>query len=403
MRRAALLALGILAFQACATAQPPAPPAPGATAPPETGPGMVKPPPVPPRARQALAAPHAERARRLESDGRLRAALLEWKIARTIDPEDPAARDAEATLAARIEAVVTERVNEARASLQRGAHVEARRRLLSALALDPSNAIAFGMLRHDVKDVEFVLHTVRPGESLASLAQRYYGDRARLEVIWETNQLPPGRGLAVGTVLKIPEIPGVPFHGPRRRRPPPPPEPGREDVARPAPVPEPPAAAPGPAPVPAPEAPPEVNPLLAEAREAAEKREYAVALADLDRFLGQNPGHAEGVELRKLVLYRQGQALLEQKNYGDSFRTLSVLARLQPDYEDVATLLKQARRSATDRHYQEGLRLFRAERLAEAIREWRIVLEFDPEHANARRNIEQAERLQRGLERRRNR
>ncbi|HXH85154.1 MAG TPA: LysM domain-containing protein, partial [Candidatus Tectomicrobia bacterium] len=286
--------------------------------------------------------------------------------------------------------LVTEHVNQARGSIERGAHVEARRRLLSALALDPSSAAVVEMLRTDVKEVEFVLHTVRPGETLASLAQRYYGDRSRLEVIWETNQLPPGRGPAVGTVLKIPEIPGVPFNAPSRRRPAPPPEPEREVVAK-AP-PEPPM-----------EAPPEVNPLLAEAREAAERREYAVALADLDRFLSQNPNHREAIELRKAVLYRQGQAQLEQKNYDESYRTLTMLARLQPDYEDVGKLLQQARRNAVDRHYQEGLRLFRAERIQEAIREWRTVLEFEPDHANAKRNIEQAERLQRGLERRRQR
>src|SRR3989441_5830670 len=51
--------------------------------------------------------------------------------------------------------------------------------------------------------------TVARGETLASIADRYYGDRLRSEVIWEMNQL-SSRPRA-GSQLKIPEIPGVPF------------------------------------------------------------------------------------------------------------------------------------------------------------------------------------------------
>ncbi len=52
-------------------------------------------------------------------------------------------------------------------------------------------------------------------------------------------------------------------------------------------------------------------------------------------------------------------------------------------------------------HYREGVRLYREEKPAEAITEWRAVLELEPDHANARRNIDQAERLLKALEERR--
>jgi hypothetical protein len=82
------------------------------------------------------------------------------------------------------------------------------------LALDPANREAFEALQTRVRDVRQVNHTVRAGESLASIAQFYYRDRSRSEVIWETNQLPPNPNLTPGTVLKIPEIPGLPFGRP---------------------------------------------------------------------------------------------------------------------------------------------------------------------------------------------
>src|SRR5262249_9943933 len=143
-----------------------------------------------------------------------------------------------------------------------------------------------------------------------------------------------------------------------------------------------------------------IHPPLADARDALDRKEFTSALADIDRYLADNPRDREGAELKKLALYRQGQSAYEDKKYDDSYRSLTVLAKLQPDYQDVATLLPQARRHVIDRHYQEGIRLFREEKLPEAIAEWKLVLDMEPQHLNARRNVEQAERLLKGLEQR---
>jgi cytochrome c-type biogenesis protein CcmH/NrfG len=64
-----------------------------------------------------------------------------------------------------------------------------------------------------------------------------------------------------------------------------------------------------------------------------------------------------------------------------------------PGYKDSATLLRNVRARLVQQRYQEGLRLLREERLEAAIEQWRGVLELDPKHANARHNIEQAERM----------
>jgi tetratricopeptide (TPR) repeat protein len=382
--RAALVPLALVAG-ACATATTQAPPAPVTQAPPKE----VAPEPPRPTPRQTLAAPHMARAAELERDGFLRRAVEEYQIARTIDPDSAAARDGQAKLAARIEGLVAERVNEGRAALARGSYVEARRRLLAALALDPGNRSIVTMLQNDARDVEFLTHTVRAGDTLASLAERYYGDRSRSEVIWETNQLPPNPRLVAGATLKIPEIPGLPFARPRPVVPALP-APGTTAVAPPRPE----ATA-------REEAPPEVNPLIAEAREAMDRNEYAMALGDIDKVLAGDPGNREGITLKKQVLYRHGKNLFEQKNYDASYRTLYTLARLQPDYEDVAKLLPQSRGRAVDQHYQAGISYYREEKLPQAIAEWKVVLDLEPDHANAKKNIDQAERLLKGLEQRR--
>jgi tetratricopeptide (TPR) repeat protein len=379
-----LTALALL-LGACATGAPPE----QAAGTPPSGAGAAPPTPAVPTARQRLVAEHRVRATQLERDGALRRALEEWKIALTIAPDDAEALAARSRLEARIEGLVTDRVAAGRAALARGSQVEARRRFLSALALDPGNRVAFDALQVEVRDVEFLTHTVRAGDTLVSLAQQYYGDRSRSEVIWETNQLPPNTKLASGTVLKIPEIPGVPFVRPNARPPTAPPPPRPDGVAA--------------RPEPGRDEPPEVNPLLTDAREALDRKDYAAALGDVDRFLGSSPGHREAVELKKAALYNQGRSQLDQRHYDESYRTLSQLVKLQPDYEDGSKLLQQARTRVVDRHYSEGIRLFREEKLKEAVVEWRIVLDLDPQHANAKRNIDQAERLLRGLDQRKKR
>lgn len=351
-----------------------------------------------PIARDPLAARHREQAEALERDGQLRRAAEEWKIALTIAPGDTRARESLRALQARIDQTVAERLDEGRKALARGVHVEARRKFLAALALDPSNRAAFEVLQSDTREVEFITHTVRAGDTLSTLAQRYYGDRSRGEVIWETNQLPPNPRLAAGSTLKIPEIPGVPFVHPEARRPAPAvaaiPTP---DVPRSGPTPGPTAPA---SPATKEEFTSEVNPLLAEAREALERSDYPDAVATVDKFLAGKPGDRDGLTVKKQALYGHAKSQMEARQYPESIQTLNQLARLQPDYEDVPALLRQARTRIIEQHYTQGVRYYREEKLREAIAEWRVVLEMDPGNANARRNIDQAEKLLRGLEQR---
>ena len=343
-----------------------------------------------PPARQTLAAPYVERALAAEKDGRLREALESRQIALTVDPDDAAQRAALVSLQARIEGQVAVQLKEGRAALSRGAHVTARRHFLTALALDPGNRAAFEALRDQTQDVDLLSHTVRAGDTFPGLASQYYGNRALAEVIAETNKLQPNARLAAGTVLKIPEVPGVALNRPGAR----PPAPSGTQAVPPAAAPAPPAPA-------AREEPAEVNPLMAEAREALERQDYAQALANVDQMLVSTPRNPEALALKKSVLYSQGKSQLEQRKYGDSLATLTQLAKIAPNYEDSTALIRQTRTRLVEEHYNRGIRLYREEKVPEAIVEWKAVLEVDPQHVNARKNLEQAELLLKRLDERR--
>jgi hypothetical protein len=92
-------------------------------------------------------------------------------------------------------------------------------------------------------------------------------------------------------------------------------------------------------------------------------------------------------------LYRAVKVHIAERRDDQAYRALIQISRINPQYRDCPTLLRDVRSRLVRVHYQEGLRLFREERLEDAIVEWRVVLDMDPAHTNARRNIEQAEQI----------
>jgi tetratricopeptide (TPR) repeat protein len=97
------------------------------------------------------------------------------------------------------------------------------------------------------------------------------------------------------------------------------------------------------------------------------------------------------------VLYAAVRDHLAAQRDDEAYRALAQLARVSPGYKDSVALLRELRPRLVQQRYQEGVRLFREELIEEAIEKWGGVLELEPTHANARRNVEQAERMLRTL------
>ena len=94
------------------------------------------------------------------------------------------------------------------------------------------------------------------------------------------------------------------------------------------------------------------------------------------------------------------KALLDQNKLTDSFAALTLLSRLSPRDASVTSLLGNVRGRLVQQHYNQGIRLYREEKLSAAINEWRTVLQYEPSHEGAKKNIETAERLLKGLQER---
>ena len=138
--------------------------------------------------------------------------------------------------------------------LGQGEEEKARIQLERAVALDPENKQAACLLRGIKADPvatlgrESTSYTVRPGDSLSSIAKRALGDVCEFYILARYNQIRVPRQLAVGQSIRVPgRVPlSPPEPAPAASRPPvpevaPPPPPPATAITTPEPSPPPPA------------------------------------------------------------------------------------------------------------------------------------------------------------------
>jgi hypothetical protein len=88
----------------------------------------------------------------------------------------------------------------------------ARKEYLAALQNWPGHAGAKKRLTAGIVEEErdYIVHTIRPGESISRLALRYYGDFKKYPLIAKFNAMKNATRVGVGQKVNIPEIDGIP-------------------------------------------------------------------------------------------------------------------------------------------------------------------------------------------------
>ncbi|MCP4347029.1 MAG: hypothetical protein GY795_16060 [Desulfobacterales bacterium] len=95
---------------------------------------------------------------------------------------------------------------------------------------------------------------------------------------------------------------------------------------------------------------------------------------------------------RTLILYRDGMKLSQQGEYGQALEILNKITE-HPGVPEAITELEQTMKTKAEEHYRQGVKYFVDEKLKEAVEEWEKTLEFDPEHSNAEKEIENTRNL----------
>ena len=167
--------------------------------------------PQAPREKDKQANAYIEQAQAFENQGNLVEALEQYKLAQTVDPNEP---------------LITESINRVETELDRLADTHyqaglrfrdkgkwdlAKKEFLKTLRYRPDHEKAAAMLqqRQPASEKKFITHEIAPGESISKLALKYYGDYKKYHHIANFNNMTDATQVRVGQRIMVPVIDGV--------------------------------------------------------------------------------------------------------------------------------------------------------------------------------------------------
>jgi LysM repeat protein len=188
-------------------------------------------------------------------------------------------------------------------------------------------------------------YTLRQGESLSVVAQRFLGDVFEFYGLARYNDIAVPRDVHAGQVIKVP--------GEAPPEPPPRPRPAKREPVRAE------EATPPPPPPPAP-APPQP------AEQATPTQ----------------------------VAYENGMKLLRTGRKDEALAAFQQAVKLDPDNASARAQMERVRQDLVQRHSRLALGAFHRQDMVTAIKEWDKVLKLDPTNESARLKRQQAVELQ---------
>ena len=148
-----------------------------------------------------------------EKQGDLREAMKQYELALMEDPENQEAIKGKERVKGKLWESAQRHYQKGLKYYKAGKYGLARQQFQRALDFWPDHTQARKMLdtRRDISAKGYVLHTIKPGESLSKVAKIYYGDYRQFPVIAEYNNFTDATKVKVGQKIKVPKIEGMPF------------------------------------------------------------------------------------------------------------------------------------------------------------------------------------------------
>jgi tetratricopeptide (TPR) repeat protein len=166
-----------------------------------------------------LGADYLAQAQAFEQAGDLVAAYEHYQLALTVQPDNQTAQSKTAELGPQLSAMADDHYQSGLQFYKMGQYPQARQAFLTTLRYDPEHSGAKEKLAEFDRGVStanrYILHTVRAGETISSMAAQYYGDYRKFHLIAKYNEIEDATRLDVGQQIKIPIVKGVPIMGDR--------------------------------------------------------------------------------------------------------------------------------------------------------------------------------------------
>jgi tetratricopeptide (TPR) repeat protein len=277
---------------------------------------------------------------------------------------------------------------------EQGKYSEARREFLVALRLRPDFPEVVELLKPVPPPPigHYVVHQVREGEYLAAIAEKYYGDQSKFEVIARTNDLEDATKLHAGMKLIIPETEGVTFSDLQKKQSL---EPSPQDETTYVATLEGEQTSEGSSPLTS-EQEMDYDPVAIYQEQGVtllEEGQYLAALHEFQKVLNTDPSRKKVQEYMAWAHYRQGEVFFNQAEYLKARDHFYEALRYDQEWTACKEYIKRAEDAYKEVHYLKGIEHFEKERLKEAIEQWQLVSKVDPDYKQVRNYLLRAQKL----------
>ena len=324
-------------------------------------------------------------------------ALKQYTLALTVNPSDQYIQER----LKRVKLEISERARqhyETGLELYReGIYGRAHHEFLSALRLRPDYPEVIDILtaRERVQIKGYVMHTIKPGETLTQVAVQYYGEVKNIPIIAKYNDITDATRLYPGQKIKVPQIVGQAFLA------------GEKDVET----------------VKTKTTYSEYQEWEAYALEAGgtskpreqehqdqvaiyrdhgigffEKEQYEEAIIAFSKALKADPQDELTLEYAHKSHFASAVGLYERKDFLKARDEFQVSLLYKEDCSECHEYIGRTEESYKDIHYKRGIECFGKEQLNKAIKEWEMVQTMDPNYKRVNYLIEKAETILKNIE-----
>ncbi len=309
-----------------------------------------------------LVSRHAEKAAEYEKKGDLRKALQSWEIVNDFKPDDGKVLSQIIYLKSQIQKTASDHYNKGVAYFQNNSMKAALREFLLALSLNPDHKEALDYVKYKMNRDGFIVCEVKKGDTAKGIAQKVLNDSSKDFLIAYFNDLNKEARLAPGMTIVLPSLKAIQV------------------------VPE---------IAPSDEEPAEYINVKQETRKARDyfgAKKYQQSASTAEKILEYDPVNKDAMDLKNASYYEMGVMLRNEKKYAEA---LAVFKNVDPDYKDVRQItdyfknIDKNKSRAAD-YYMSGVNYYMNQDLDKAIKEWEITLILDPNHPNAKKDIENA-------------
>ena len=276
---------------------------------------------------------------------------------------------------------------------EQGKYSNARHEFLVALRLRPDFPEVVELLKPaPPPSGRYVVHEVKEGEYLTAIAEKYYGDQSKFEIIARANDLKDATKLYPGMKLIIPETQGVVFSDLEEKQSSEPPvqeettyavvlgggERFGEDPSL------------------ALEQEMDYDPVAIYQEQGVtllEEGEYLAALHEFQKVLNTDPSRKKVQEYMAWAHYRQGEVFFNQAEYLKARDHFYEALSYDGEWTACKEYIKRAEDAYKEVHYLKGIEHFEEERLKEAIEQWQLVSKVDPNYKQVQNYLLRAQKL----------